>query len=162
MASSTPRFGTVLRANGTTLAVAESITAGNLAALICATAGASDYFLGGVIAYQDEVKIRELKVAKRLITRHTAVSSEVAAAMAIGAKVKFSSDYAISTTGVAGPGAAYGAPAGTVWVGIATPERVTTIPLALKAAKRGAAARVEIQNLAATSAIAAFERILCA
>lgn len=156
------KFARWLREEQATLATAESLTGGQLAAFITKTPGASDYYLGGIIAYQDEIKIKELKVAAKLIQSHTAVSGEVAEAMAIGARKRFGADYAISTTGVAGPGSAYGQPAGTVWVAIAGPDFTQSLKLALKPDIRGLAARAQIQNLTVTSAIAAFERILCA
>ena len=90
-----------------TLSVAESVTAGALAAELTSIAGASKVFVGGVIAYSDQVKISELKVKKNDLSKHTAVSEQVAVAMAIGARERFKSDIAISTTGVAGPGRAY-------------------------------------------------------
>jgi len=103
-----------------TLSVAESVTAGALAAELTSIAGASKVFVGGVIAYSDQVKISELKVKKNDLSKHTAVSEQVAIAMAIGARERFNSDIAISTTGVAGPGRAYGQKAGTAWVGVAS------------------------------------------
>lgn len=97
-------LGSVLRARGWTIATAESCTGGLLGEMVTAPAGASDYYRGGVISYSNEAKSRLLSVAHELIERHGAVSEEVAAAMAVGAKEKFGSTIALSITGIAGPG----------------------------------------------------------
>jgi PncC family amidohydrolase len=96
-------LGTMLIREHLTLSVAESCTGGLLGALITDRPGSSAYFLGGVIAYADEVKRDELNVPAALLTRHGAVSREVAIAMADGARARFASSLAISTTGIAGP-----------------------------------------------------------
>ena len=137
-----------------TLAVAESITGGGLAAAITEVAGSSKVFLGGVIAYADEVKINQLDVDAKTLKKFTAVSEEVAKEMAIGVRKKFNSDYAISTTGVAGPGKAYGQKAGTVWIAIASKKEVFAIALALSGS------RDLIRHATIESALASFERIL--
>jgi nicotinamide-nucleotide amidase len=137
-----------------TLSVAESITGGGLAAAITNVAGSSKVFLGGVIAYDDAVKIKELSVNKKSLSKFTAVSEEVAKEMAAGALKKFKTDYAIATTGVAGPGKAYGQKAGTVWVAIASKKEVFAIALSL------AGSRDLIRHATIESALASFERIL--
>lgn len=137
-----------------TLSVAESITGGGLAAAITEVAGSSKVFLGGVIAYADDVKIDQLKVDAKSLKKFTAVSEEVAKEMAIGVRKKFNSDYAIATTGVAGPGAAYGQRAGTVWVAIASKKEVFAIALSLSGS------RDLIRHATIESALASFERIL--
>ncbi len=137
-----------------TLSVAESITGGGLAAAITEVSGSSKVFLGGVIAYADDVKIDQLKVDAKSLKKFTAVSEEVAKEMAIGARKKFNSDYAIATTGVAGPGAAYGQRAGTVWVAIASKKEVFAIALSLSGS------RDLIRHATIESALASFERIL--
>ena len=137
-----------------TLSVAESITGGGLAAAITEVAGSSKVFLGGVIAYADEIKINQLDVDAKTLKKFTAVSEEVAKEMAIGVRKKFNSDYAIATTGVAGPGKAYGQKAGTVWVAIASKKEVFTIALALSGS------RDLIRHATIESALASFERIL--
>jgi nicotinamide-nucleotide amidase len=137
-----------------TLSVAESITGGGLAAAITEVAGSSKVFLGGVIAYADEIKINQLDVDAKTIKKFTAVSEKVAKEMAIGVRKKFNSDYAIATTGVAGPGKAYGQKAGTVWVAIATKKEVFAIALALSGS------RDLIRHATIESALASFERIL--
>ena len=137
-----------------TLSVAESITGGGLAAVITEVAGSSKVFLGGVIAYADEIKINQLDVDAKTIKKFTAVSEEVAKEMAIGVRKKFNSDYAIATTGVAGPGKAYGQKAGTVWIAIASKKEVFAIALALSGS------RDLIRHATIESALASFERIL--
>jgi nicotinamide-nucleotide amidase len=137
-----------------TLSVAESITGGGLAAAITEIAGSSSVFLGGVIAYADEIKINELKVDAKTLKKFTAVSEEVAKEMATGARKKFNTDYAIATTGVAGPGKAYGQKAGTVWIAIASKKEVFAIALSLSGS------RDLIRHATIESALASFERIL--
>jgi nicotinamide-nucleotide amidase len=137
-----------------TLSVAESITGGGLAAAITEVAGSSSVFLGGVIAYADEIKISELKVDAKTLKKFTAVSEEVAKEMATGVRKKFNTDYAIATTGVAGPGKAYGQKAGTVWIAIASKKEVFAIALSLSGS------RDLIRHATIESALASFERIL--
>ena len=137
-----------------TLSVAESITGGGLAAAITDVAGSSKVFMGGVIAYDDAVKVKELSVNKKSLSKFTAVSEEVAKEMAAGALAKFKTDYAIATTGVAGPGKAYGQKAGTVWVAIASKKEVFAVALSLSGS------RDLIRHATIESALASFERIL--
>lgn len=137
-----------------TLSVAESITGGGLASAITEVPGSSKVFVGGVIAYEDSVKVTELKVDSKTLKKFTAVSEEVAKEMAIGALKKFKTDYAIATTGVAGPGKAYGQKAGTVWVAIASKKEVFAIALSLSGS------RDLIRHATIESALASFERIL--
>jgi nicotinamide-nucleotide amidase len=92
------------RERGLTLGTAESCTGGLVAARLTSVPGSSDVFRGGVVAYADAVKRDELGVPVELLERHGAVSPEVAAAMAAGARGKLGVDVAVSTTGVAGPG----------------------------------------------------------
>jgi PncC family amidohydrolase len=114
------RLGRILRSSGKTLAVAESCTGGLLAGAVTAVPGSSDYFLGGVVAYRDDVKTGALGVPPRLLKSHGAVSFEVAAAMAEGVLERFPADVSIATTGVAGPGGgSREKPVGTVWVAVA-------------------------------------------
>ena len=144
----------LLKKKRTTLAVAESITGGGIGAAITDISGSSEVFLGGVIAYSDDVKMEELKIPKALIKKHTAVSEEVAIAMAVSIREKFGSKYAIATTGVAGPGKAYGQKAGTVWVAIASVNNNYAISLSL------AGDRTQVRKATIDSAFAMFSRIL--
>lgn len=119
-------LGTVLKTHGKTLSTAESCTGGEIAHLITTVPGSSSYFLGSVISYAVSVKEALLEVPRETIERHGVVSSEVAAAMAEGVRKATGSDYAVSTTGLAGPGGDELNPEGTVWVGVATPLGVKT------------------------------------
>jgi nicotinamide-nucleotide amidase len=116
--------GGMLRERHATLSVAESVTGGMLAQRITSVAGSSDYFVGGFLTYSNRMKTELLDVPADLIERHTAVSEEVARAMAEGARLRTGSDYALSTTGEAGPQSSTGALPGTVFLGIATPSGV--------------------------------------
>lgn len=110
-----------------TLSTAESCTGGAIASRFTAMAGASAYFNGGVIAYANEVKIGILGVNAEDIGRYGAVSESVARQMAEGARRATDSDYAIATTGIAGPtGGTKEKPIGTVWMAVATPTRTIT------------------------------------
>jgi nicotinamide-nucleotide amidase len=105
---------------GATVATAESITAGLVANMLAETPGASQHLLGGIVAYTNAVKARDLMIDERLIAEHTAVSDAVVRAMAEGARAHFHSDYAVATTGYAGPtGGDDGTPVGTVFVAVA-------------------------------------------
>ena len=108
-----------------TLAVAESCTGGKIAAQFTNHPGASKYFKGGVVAYDTQIKTAVLGVDKTLIDNHSVVSVEVAKAMASGVQKLFNSDYAIATTGNAGPSKGDSdAEIGTVCIAIATPNQV--------------------------------------
>jgi nicotinamide-nucleotide amidase len=109
----------LLRGNGATLAVAESCTGGVLAGRITAVPGASDVFLGGVVAYDDRVKSTLVAVPVELIAKHGAVSEEVVRAMADGVQQRFGSQAAMAVTGIAGPsGGSAEKPVGTVWLAV--------------------------------------------
>ena len=108
---------------GFRLAVAESCTGGMLGERVTAIAGSSDVFAGGVIAYDNEVKIELLDVDREQLALNGAVSEEVVVAMAAGARRRFGVDIGIAITGVAGPdGGTEEKPVGTVWVAGATPD----------------------------------------
>jgi nicotinamide-nucleotide amidase len=109
---------------GLTLAVAESCTGGTIASKFTAQAGASAYFLCGVVSYSNESKSNVLGVKMSDIAQYGAVSEQVAKAMAEGARAISGAKFAISTTGIAGPtGGSKEKPVGTVWIGVSTPER---------------------------------------
>jgi nicotinamide-nucleotide amidase len=112
---------------GETLAVAESCTGGGLGARLTAREGASARFLGGVIAYHDAVKREVLGVDEAILRRHGAVSAECAEAMAAGARRLSGSDWALSVTGIAGPGGGSPEkPVGLVHLGLAGPAGVVS------------------------------------
>jgi nicotinamide-nucleotide amidase len=113
--------GQLLLDNDKTLAVAESCTGGQLGMTLTSVPGASKYFLGGLIAYDNEVKINQLEVERGIIEEHGAVSESCAAAMALGCRKLFEADYALSITGIAGPeGGSEEKPVGTVFIGLAS------------------------------------------
>ena len=110
-----------LTAKGKTLATAESCTGGTIASQLTALAGASHYFRGGVVAYSNEVKECALGVNHSTLEQHGAVSEQTAREMAEGVRKRFDSDYAIATTGIAGPdGGTPTKPVGTVWIAVAS------------------------------------------
>lgn len=115
--------GNLLRAHGKKLAVAESCTGGGIGKAVTAVAGSSDYFLGGIIAYSDEVKQKQLGVPRSMLKKYGAVSENVAIAMARGVRKKFGVDYALSATGIAGPGGGTKEkPVGLVWIALSRPN----------------------------------------
>jgi len=110
-----------------TLATAESCTGGLIGAAITSTPGSSAVFHGGIIAYHNAVKISQLGVRPETIEAYGAVSQGAAEEMAAGCRERLKVDIAISVTGVAGPsGGSPEKPVGTVWIGLATPDRVTS------------------------------------
>lgn len=143
----------LLKAKKQSVAVAESLTGGGVGAALTAVGGASDVFLGGVIAYSPAVKESLLKVEKEAIAAFGVVSEEVAVAMAVGIRELLGSTWGISTTGVAGPGDADGVAAGTVWIAISGPINQTT-QLEVEGE------REVVRNASVSSAISTFERIL--
>ena len=117
----------ILSERGLTLAVAESCTGGAVAATFTAMAGASTYFRGGVVAYHNEVKEQLLGVKPESLAAHGAVSEQVVREMAEGARLRLGADYALSTSGIAGPlGGSDEKPVGTVWMAVATPQGTLT------------------------------------
>ena len=116
-----------LSAKGLTCATAESCTGGGVGSVITSVAGSSAVFQGGVISYSNDVKANVLGVSRESLARVGAVSDEVAAQMAAGARRVVGADIAVSLTGIAGPGGGSAEkPVGLVWFGVATATRVTT------------------------------------
>ncbi len=121
-------IGKMLTKKGLTLATAESFTGGKIAEQITTVPGASNYFKGSIVSYATEIKINTLGVPKDLIDAHSVVSEEVAKAMAIGVKKMMNSDFAIATTGNAGPSKGDSdAEVGTVFIAIASPKEVYAV-----------------------------------
>lgn len=112
---------------GESVGCAESLTGGELAALLSATPGASATFVGGVVSYATEVKRKVLGV-----TSENVVSAECAEQMASGVRDLLGVDWALSTTGVAGPDGQEGQAVGTVYVGVAGRQGVRAVRLALE------------------------------
>jgi nicotinamide-nucleotide amidase len=110
-----------LTERGQTVALAESLTGGLLTSALVDIPGASVVVRGGVVAYATDLKAALLGVDEELLARHGAVSAEVAAAMAEGARERLAATYGLSTTGVAGPDPQDGLPAGVVHVALAAP-----------------------------------------
>ena len=110
-----------------TVGTAESCTGGRIAEAIISVPGSSKYFKGGVISYVDEVKMSLLGVDAQLLEERTAVCEEVAIQMVIGACQALNTDYAISATGIAGPGGGTKEhPVGTIWLACGTKDRQVT------------------------------------
>jgi nicotinamide-nucleotide amidase len=111
------------RAGGLTLATAESCTGGMVAERLTAVPGSSDVFVGGIVAYSNEMKERELGVPAEMLERHGAVSAETAAAMAAGARERLGVDVGIAVTGIAGPdGGTEDKPVGLVYLHVEGPN----------------------------------------
>lgn len=142
----------LLEDRGETLATAESLTAGLVSATIAEVPGASAVLRGGLAAYAGDVKIDVLGVGAGLVQRHGVVSAECAEAMATGANRLFGTDWAVSTTGVAGPTEQEGKPVGTVFLAVAHRERVRSREVHLsgdRAAIRDGATAAVLELLAA-------------
>lgn len=120
-----------LQRRGETLASAESLTGGELAALLSGTPGASASYVGGVVSYATSVKESVLGVPPDLVAGHGVVSAQCAEAMAHGVRTLLDATWGVSTTGVAGPAEQEGKPVGTVYVGVAGPSGVQSAELML-------------------------------
>ena len=119
--------GRLLRNSGKTMSAAESCTGGLISSLVTSVPGASEYYLGSVTSYAVDIKKNILGVPEEIIGRYGVVSSECAASMAENARRITGSDYAVSTTGVAGPGGGTDEnPVGTVWIGASSAFRTLT------------------------------------
>ncbi len=145
-----------LEARGLTIAVAESLTGGLLVAELISVPGASAVVLGGIVAYNSELKHSVLGVDPVLLAEHGAVNPDVAAQMATGVRAALAleagpANIGISTTGVAGPDQQDGQPVGTVYLGFAIGDEVHTKRLALtgdRAQIRAAAVDESVRELA--------------
>ncbi len=134
---------------GATIATAESITGGRLAARLTDGAGSSAAFLGAVVSYATEVKISVLGVPEALVHDHGVISAECAHSMAEKVRTMMGTTYGVSTTGVAGPDTQEGQPVGTVFVGVAGPTGTDVRQLVLDGD------RMEIQTKTVAEAMSA-------
>lgn len=117
-------IGALLLEEQKTLALAESCTGGSIASRITRVAGASAYFMGSIVSYATAVKEAVLQIDELVIAENGVVSEPVAMDMAEKARKLFKTDYAVSTTGIAGPGGGTDEiPVGSIWIGIAGPKR---------------------------------------
>lgn len=139
---------------GATLSTAESLTGGRLASLLTATPGASDTYVGGFVTYATRLKSSELGVPEALIAEFGVVSPECAVSMAHGACKAAGSTYALSTTGVAGPGPQDGVPAGRVFVGVNGPHDSFAVELNLHGSRN------QVQDLASSHALSELHALL--
>jgi len=142
------RIGRLLVASGLTLSVAESCTGGLISHRVTKAPGASAYFLGGVVAYSNEAKIRFLDVARLDIETYGAVSEQVARQMAAGVRRRFRSDAALGVTGIAGPaGGTAEKPVGLVFIACSVMDATWA------ARRQFGGARGEIMRQAAEAAL---------
>lgn len=119
--------GKLLKDRHCTVATAESCTGGKVASLITSVSGSSEYYKGSVVSYCNEVKADVLGVSRADLEKYGAVSSTVAEQMASGVRHLLKTDYAVATTGIAGPtGGSDEKPVGTVWIAVATPTKVVS------------------------------------
>lgn len=148
--------GELLLQQGETLAVAESCTGGGIGSLLTAISGSSRYFLGGVIAYDNSVKIGLLDVNSEDLAREGAVSDIVAQQMALGVRAKLGATWGLSVTGIAGPGGgSQTKPVGLVYIGLAGPNaEVETFEYRLSAFKE----RDSIRHYSAETALDCLRR----
>jgi len=116
---------------GQTVATCESLTGGLICGALTSVPGSSEVVRGGLITYATDLKTRLAGVDASLIAAHGVVSSEVARAMAEGARRTCDADWGIAVTGVAGPGPSDGVPAGTVWLAVIGPGSQSVIELHL-------------------------------
>ena len=140
--------GILLRKKSFYLSTAESCTGGLIANKITQISGSSDYFKGSIVSYSNDIKMSELNVSEKILNSVGAVSSECVEQMAKTVKEKFSTNFSVSVSGIAGPnGGSEDKPVGTVWFGISSPTETKTIT------KNLGKGRVAVQERAATFAL---------
>lgn len=136
------------RERGITISTAESCTGGLVAGAITEVAGASDVFVGGIVAYANSAKTNLLGVGEATLAQHGAVSAESAEEMARGAREALGSDIAVSVTGIAGPsGGTPDKPVGLVWFGIASAARVEAVSSIFPGDREGVRQRSQARAL---------------
>ncbi len=149
-------IGRILEKKGFTLAVAESCTGGLLSNTITNVPGSSKYFLGGMVAYSNDVKTGWLGVKAGTLRRFGAVSSQTAKEMAAGIKKRFKSDTSIAITGIAGPGGGSpGKPVGTVFIGVSAGRTVVVSKFSFKGT------RLSIKKKSTLGALSMLAELLC-
>ncbi|SFC52886.1 nicotinamide-nucleotide amidase [Nocardioides terrae] len=148
------RVHLLIRAEGSTVATAESLTGGRLAVRFTDVPGVSETYLGGAVTYATPLKASMLGVDAEIIDEFGVISSQCAEAMASGVRATTGATYGLSTTGVAGPDDQEGKPAGTVYVGLAGPGFVTSQLLELDGD------RTDIQEATCDAVLAALEERL--
>ena len=117
----------ILRANGWSIATAESCTGGGIAATLTALPGSSACVKGGIVAYSEEVKMQLLGVSAQTLQSFGVVSRQTVEEMAKGAMKSMKSDFAVATSGIAGPsGGTEDTPVGTIWVAVSSRSQVVT------------------------------------
>ena len=125
-------LGELLKAKGLRLSTAESCTGGYLAHRITSVSGSSSYYVGGVVAYANEVKAQKLGVSDDILDKYGAVSEETVIAMVNGALEKYQTDISIAISGIAGPtGGTEAKPVGTIWLALGSQNNVKTYKLQL-------------------------------
>jgi len=135
----------LLRAGGRTVAVAESLTGGLVAAALTDIPGASASFRGGMVTYATELKAALLGVDSRILARYGAVYPAVAGGMAEGVRIRLGADFGLATTGVAGPDPQDGQPVGTVHIAVSAADDTVVRTIAL-AGNRGQIRRLAVEN----------------
>lgn len=142
-------IGERLREAGKTIAAAESCTGGRISELITSVAGCSDYYKGSVTSYANEVKTGVLGVRPETIAQYGAVSEECVSEMAAGVLRRLGTDYAVATSGIAGPGGAVpGKPVGTAWLAAARKEKDGTVSVFTQCVHFASSRAVNIQRFA--------------
>jgi nicotinamide-nucleotide amidase len=159
LAASSAEVVAALVERGLTIAVAESLTGGQLVATLIDVPGASATVVGGVVAYDTALKASVLGVSPSLLAARGAVDPEVARQMATGVRTALAvegrpADVGLATTGVAGPETQDGQPVGTVFLGIAIGDRVESVALSLSGT------RADIRSATVAEALAALLRLL--
>lgn len=121
-------LGNLLKSKKLSLSTAESCTGGGVAAAITSVAGSSEYFMGGIVAYSNDVKVSLLHVSPETLEKYGAVSRETVMEMAAGAMNTLKTDCAIATSGIAGPGGgSLEKPVGTIWIAVAYKNEIVTV-----------------------------------
>lgn len=123
--NSAAEIGRLLKKKKKTLAIAESCTGGLLSSRVTSVPGSSDYFVGGIVAYQNRVKSSQLRVPPGILSKYGAVSAQTAEALAKNVRKILRSDYALSVTGIAGPsGGSQKKPLGLVYIALSGANKV--------------------------------------